>query len=214
MTLLARSEKEVFKTWNDFYPIHYGWRSIDQLSSLMATNSFNASSKHWKLKYWSTCCQLWYFKSIKLFYVCAWVCWDVLGIIEIMFGICSTTRNAFGYVRVMLGYARVTLMRSVLFGLHSWKVFFFFNSSILTQSWWYSVRHNSCFPEFLSVSNSVSFYDVAISWAICISFLSLINLTLVFIRQHDICLVEFVFNTCKILTSVDVGLSTVHGWHV
>lgn len=133
--------------------------------------------------------------------------------------------------RLCSGYARLPVMRLAMFGLCSamlvlrlcarfcsdctlGKFFFLFNSSILTQSWWYSVRHNSCFPEFLSVSNSVSFYDVAISWAICISFLSLINLTLVFIRQHDICLVEFVFNTCKILISVDVGLSTVHGWHV
>ena len=44
--------------------------------------------------------------------------------------------NAFGYVRVMLGYARVTLMGSVLFVqialLESFAPFY---SSLLTQSW-------------------------------------------------------------------------------
>ena len=137
----------------------------------------------------------------------------VLRMCLAMFGTCS---NTLGMRLAMSGYARLCSRYAYVLGfvrIALLESFVLFNSSILTQSWWYSVRHNTCFPEFLSVSNSVSFYYVSISWPVCISFLSLINLTLVFVRQHDICLIEFVFNTCKILKSVDVGLSTVHRWH-
>ena len=101
---------------NDFYPIHYGWRSTDQLSSLMVRNS-----KKWKLKDWSTSCQVWYFKSIKLCYVRARICWDIFCIF----------RDMFGYVRGMLDYvlrlclakfgmcSNTLVMRLAMFGLCS-----------------------------------------------------------------------------------------------
>lgn len=151
-------------------------------------------------------CQEWYFKPITPDYV-----WNALDHVQTgstffktystMFGIYSTTirmwmamfepvlkysPNVLGHFRA--GYARLCSGYDY-FRTAPLEGFVPFNSFILTQSRWYSVRHNAGFPQFLSISNSVSFCHVSISWPVCISFFSLINLTLVIIRQHDICLV-------------------------
>lgn len=188
----------------------------------------DSSSKNWKLQYRSKSCQVWYFKSITL---------DMFGMHSTMFRLalhfskpiqlCSGyTPLRSGCVWLCSGWSKifsecagpVSCYARLCPGYDYFRTaplegFVPFNSFILTQSRWYSVRHNAGFPQFLSVSNSVSFYHVSISWPVCISFFSLINLTLVIIREHDICLVEIVFNTYKIFNTLYVELSTIYCWH-
>ena len=121
----------------------------------------NSSSKNWKLQYRSKSCQVWYFKSITL---------DMFGMHSTMFRqalhfskpiqLCSGyTPLRSGCVWLFSGWAKIFSECAGPFSCYAWlcpgydyfrtaplEGFVPFNSFILTQSRWYSVRHNAGFP--------------------------------------------------------------------